>query len=498
MVGSNGPVQMFKYGYSCILLIFSIVLIVGLIFNKQTRLSQNTHPVVALVVLLISVVWLTMVEGGQGALVGLGPVDSELYKDSHPLTHKCTSFVFKGDNLNRYLIGRQFMVILIVFIVELSGASHGGDHGHGLWGIPEVLINIFLVSGVAMILFTCMVGQLNSEIIGCHYMLDYLNSWFAIITIWVAMGIEFSGILHTCYLVQRAVGWLAGETIESNEPPRNIFQNIFFYGRCLMSLALLGFSFAVTFTAIFQKQTTVWEGVPVWASVIIFVVFMGVIGFLEGSQIAYFAVVKLQKSERGEDGAMGYFAKKSAELLFKNENHNLAAFLVGRQLCVVSCMFFIARITAVDIKAGEENIFGVPDWLQKIFDTGLLGAIIVAVVASVSWRLVASAFPLMFFKNPIPYFFLRLCLLLEMSGLLHGAWVIANIIIKISGVQRDEVYIGTAEERAANLTSKGSGVVDAKTGKMIPEVDVGVVPPSSFDMGSFDEHDKKKASVNEP
>ena len=173
MVGSNGPVQMFKYGYSCILLIFSIVLIVGLIFNKQTRLSQNTHPVVALVVLLISVVWLTMVEGGQGALVGLGPVDSELYKDSHPLTHKCTSFVFKGDNLNRYLIGRQFMVILIVFIVELSGASHGGDHGHGLWGIPEVLINIFLVSGVAMILFTCMVGQLNSEIIGCHYMLDY-------------------------------------------------------------------------------------------------------------------------------------------------------------------------------------------------------------------------------------------------------------------------------------------------------------------------------------
>jgi len=144
------------------------------------------------------------------------------------------------------------------------------------------------------------------------------------------------------------------------------------------------------------------------------------------------------------------------------------------------------------------NIFGVPDWLQKIFDTGLLGAIIVAVVASVSWRLVASAFPLMFFKNPIPYFFLRLCLLLEMSGLLHGAWVIANIIIKISGVQRDEVYIGTAEERAVNLTSKGSGVVDAKTGKMIPEVDVGEVPPSSFDMGSFDERDNKKASVNEP
>lgn len=114
-----------------------------------------------------------MVEGGQGALVGLGPVDPDLYKESHPNTYKCTSLIYKGDNLDRYLLGRQFMVILIVFVVELSGASHGGEDGVQLWGLPNWLINVFCVSGVAMILFTCMVGQLNSEIIGCHYMLDY-------------------------------------------------------------------------------------------------------------------------------------------------------------------------------------------------------------------------------------------------------------------------------------------------------------------------------------
>ena len=89
------------------------------------------------------------------------------------MSHRCTSIVYKGDNLQRYLLGRQFMVILIVFIVELCGATHGGDHGVELWGLPNWIINIFLSSGVAMILFTCMVGQLNSEIISCHYMLDY-------------------------------------------------------------------------------------------------------------------------------------------------------------------------------------------------------------------------------------------------------------------------------------------------------------------------------------
>ena len=270
----------------------------------------------------------------------------------------------------------------------------------------------------------------------------------------MSLGIEFSGILHICYMIERFVSWVAGKPFESNEPPRTLLQNVFFYARVLMSLALLGIASAVTFTAIFEGKTTVWESVPPAASVVIFFVLMGCIGVLEGSQIAYFAVVKMQKSEQGQDGSMGWFAKKSACILFKNHNHNLAAFLVGRQLCVVSCMFFIARITAVQIEPGEENIFGVSDWVQGIFSTGLLGALIVAVVASVSWRLLANAFPLAFFKNPLAYIFLRLCLVLEMTGILHGAWVIAYIIKKLTGVVRDEKYIGTAEERAERAKRK--------------------------------------------
>ena len=399
------------------------------------------------------------------------------------MSYRCTQLIYKGDNLDRYLLGRQFMVILIVFIVELCGATHGGDHAVELWGIFNWVINIFLLSGLAMILFTCMVGQLNSEIISCHYMLDYINSYFALITIWVAMAIEFSGILHICYIVQRTVAHLAGQPIQSNEAPLNMFQKIFFYGRCLMSFILLCFSFAVTFVAIFERKTTVWESVPPWASVVIFLVLMACIGVLEGAQIAYFAVVKMEKKHQGQDGNMGWFAKKSAVILFANHNHNLAAFLVGRQLCVVSCMFFIARITAVKLDEGDENIFGVPNWVQGIFNTGLLGALIVAVVASVSWRLLASAFPLAFFKSPPAYVFLRLCLLLEMTGLLHGAWVIANIIKKLTRVKRDEVYIGTAEDRVKkHMQDKSThGMV---AGRPVAACDIGDdEPPVPF----FDE-----------
>jgi len=166
----NKTIQRIKYTYSSILLVFCLILILGVVFTKQTELSAEVHPAVAFFVLVLSITWLTMVEGGQGAIVGLGPVNRELYKESHPFSNICTSLVHKGDNLDRYLLGRQFMVILIVFAVEMAGAA---THYHGLWGMPEWLANIFLVSGLAMILFTCMVGQLNSEVNGCHCMLDY-------------------------------------------------------------------------------------------------------------------------------------------------------------------------------------------------------------------------------------------------------------------------------------------------------------------------------------
>jgi hypothetical protein len=152
--------------------------------------------------------------------------------------------------------------------------------------------------------------------------------------------------------------------------------------------------------------------------------------------------------------------------------------MIGRQLCVVSCMFFIARITAVRMDEGDENIFGVSDGVQALFNTGLLGAVIVAIIGSVSWRLLASAFPMAFINNPINYILLRLCLFLELTGLLHGAWVLAAIHKKLAGFQRDEFYIGTAEERAAKDLLDGDKSVTS-AGHPIPEWGVGENPVES-------------------
>jgi hypothetical protein len=161
----------------------------------------------------------------------------------------------------------------------------------------------------------------------------------------------------------------------------------------------------------------------------------------------------LNKSERGNTP---FAMKRTCELLFHGEGRNLPGFMIGRQLLVVCSMFDVARITSlnVDVDAGDETIFGVPEGMLLFFNTGLLGAFITTIVGSITWQLVASVFPIVFLSNPLVYFFIRIRLLLKATGVCFGAWVLDNIHKAIAGFQVDEVYIRTADERAVSKSTQ--------------------------------------------
>jgi len=458
----NPTVEAVKSVISVGALIFSVVIIAGLIFTGQTSLAQDVHPVFTVIVLALAVVWLSIVEGGQASLVGLAPVSHDLYADSHRIAHKSCVDAHSGDSLDRYLLGRQFMVVFIVFAINIAG---GPVSGAELWELPQWLLSLFLGFGLAMILFTTMCGQLNSQVNASHCMLDYLNTWPNYFTLRVAKAIEFSGIVHASYIIQIIVASLAGKKTRPRRRTRSDLHDLFFYFRCFMSLALLIFALVITLAALFEGKTTMWEGVPNAAAVIIFFILMCVVGLLEGMQIAFFAVAKLPEDERGDN----FWAKKTCGLLFRGDAHNLSAFMIGRQLCVVSCMFFIARVTSFDIDpgAGDATLWGMPAAAQVFLNTGFLGALITTILASIAWQLVASAFPIAFLSNPFTYVLLRLCLALKATGICNGAYVIAWIHRRLGGFQRDEVYIGTAEERRAKAKADNPGKLRPGTGHLL-------------------------------
>lgn len=434
-------IEFFKYMYSSVLLVFSVVVVMALIFSGQTQLAESSHPAVAFVAIWLLIGWLAMMEGGQGCLVGLGPIEKELYEETHPITIKSTVAAHKGDNMERFIIGRQFLVVLVVFVINLCGAAI--PNATSVLNLPDALHEIFISTGVAMILMTIILGQLTAQVVATDCMLDFVNNYFMVFTTYASLAIEFSGLLHCVYLVQLFFSKVTGISIESEEPPRTQLQGIFFWMRTGFSVAVLGFAFAVTLKALFVGQTTMWDGIPSVVAVIIFFLLMGFVGIMEGMQIALFAVINLPDHELQEHKA----AWAMCQLAFKGSN--LQAFLIGRQILVTICMFIVARITSLKVEVGTgENVFGVSDGMQEFFNTGLLGAIITTVCASLAWRIIASSFPVAFLSNPLVYVILRVCLVLEASGLCSASWMLAAFQKRIGKYLPDECYIGTPEERA--------------------------------------------------
>lgn len=429
-----------KYTLSLALLSFSIVITVALIFNKSTSLSSNISPWLGVCVLIGAVVWLGMMEGQQSSLVGLtGVVDHLVYKETHPIAYRQILLAYRGNNLDRYVNGRQFMVVICVFIINLCGAPLPGSE---VLGLPNVVQEIFLGSGLAMILLTSMISQLPPQVNASHCMIDFINNYLALFTLYAALVLEFLGFCHACYLIQNLIALVSGKPIKTNEQPRTWLQSAFFWLRVMLSLLILGFSLAVTIVALFEGKTTMYRGVPDVVSLIVFFLLLAIVGMLEAMQIAFLATSKMRKENRGTS----FFGRKTVDVISKRNGQNLPAFMIGRQLMVVSCFFILARVTTLDVTVGEgENIFGVSDGMQSFLNTGLHAALLMAILGSSTWKLAASAFPVAFVNTPFTYILLYMGLFLDWLGICSGAWVLAEIEKRIMRLQMDETYVGTPE-----------------------------------------------------
>lgn len=426
--------RVIKYIYSTALLVFSLCLVIGVILTEKARLARDPHPFTTFFISWFLLVWLATMEGGQGCLIGLQRVEKKNYASSHPITLKCTTLAHKGNNMERFIVGRQFLVFIVVFLTNMFKVMHVPD------GVEEVfLLPGHFMSGAAIVLTTITLGQLTAQVNAANCMLDFVNSRAMLLTTYVSLFIENTGILHSAYLVQILFSKITGISIPK-EPSRTIRQSASFWGRILMSLALLVFAFTVTLSAIFQGKTTMWIKLPGAVLAILFFALMVFIGMMEALQIALFEVIHMPEDYFARNNV----AKANCKLAFRGKN--LQAVLIGRQMCVTTCVFLIAQITTPNFQEGE-TIFGVSEGVQKFFNTGLLGAFITTILASLAWRIVAASFPLIFLSNPLMHHAIRLCLLLEKSGLCSASWLFALYHKAVSGFRLDEVYLGTNEKQ---------------------------------------------------
>ncbi len=117
---------------------------------------------------------------------------------------------------------------------------------------------------------------------------------------------------------------------------------------------------------------------------------------------------------------------------------------------MTTCMFLIARCTAIDMNneyfADGKTIFNVSKGFQAFIGTGMLSALTTTVIGCLLGRTMATSRPLDFLSTRIVSVFIRLCLLLHRTGLMDFAMVCANIVIKLLRFNTDDVYFQKEDE----------------------------------------------------
>jgi len=219
------------------------------------------------------------------------------------------------------------------------------------------------------------------------------------------------------------------------------------YLRFVLSFALLIFSGVVTCYAILEQKTNMWKAVPGWASLIIFILVLYLLGVMEGLQIALVELKRQQPESYKNSHPKAY---RIGQLAMKGDN--IERFLMGRQVFVVCLVFFAAKLTTIHGNSESGFLFYVPDWVQAVFlETGLLSCMVVVIIAQLMPQIVASIHPVQFLELMVMRPAYYACICLEISGVTHICWVLSWGLSRILSM-KDETVSGD------ETVKKGNGV----------------------------------------
>ena len=124
-----------RIAFSICLLLFSAISVIYAIATSSTTMPAFP-PWSQYICLAISLLILGVLEGLQIAVVELAHKDPEQYRRMYPRAAKLLAFENRGRNVERFLMGRQVLVVFTVFVAARITTFDG------FWAsVPETFIH---------------------------------------------------------------------------------------------------------------------------------------------------------------------------------------------------------------------------------------------------------------------------------------------------------------------------------------------------------------------
>merc|ERR1712128_14331 len=162
-----------RFAFSACLLTFSAVVTFYAILEQKTAFWSSVPGWAALIIFVACLFFLAVMEGLQIALIELKRQETETYKNSHPKAFALGQLAFKGDNVERFLLGRQVFVVCLVFFAAKLTTIHGNSESGFLFYVPDWVQALFLETGLLACVVVVIIAQLLPQIIASKYPVQF-------------------------------------------------------------------------------------------------------------------------------------------------------------------------------------------------------------------------------------------------------------------------------------------------------------------------------------
>jgi len=470
-----------SYVWASALLIFSFIIVLYGIARqwnnpawKDTQ-KENSHPVLEIIFFMFMMLWIALLEGCQISIVGLQGIDLEKIKDSHPRAYNALKVCFDGPNVERFLVGRQFLLLFNGFLASRVGsaaaiAENNGNFKIGGWEWDHLgaWSQIMWSNSFLLMIIIVSFAQLPTQLLAEDKMLGFFNlPFFPYYTVVLpTLFMEWLGLTHSSYLLKDVLCWAAKIDTSKGDPRKKMNKNFVYYFKCFLSVSVVTFCGIFLFKGWFLLQTGAthgvgWEEMNGWAAIVVSVFFLFIMACAEGIQVSALALQRTPTETFKESKPNVY---RILMLLGGSdgreyEGRNMKAFLVGRQMFVAMMVVLLGRVTAYAGSKGE--LVTGTDWgMGKVFNewflqTGFCGTIFVVNVAQLATQITASIFPVSLINNYFMYFLLQAMLLTEASGLPNACWPLMWFLDKVFRLGPDPEFIIENDPYAAGTGFDG-------------------------------------------
>lgn len=418
-----------------------LVLLVGVAMGYSVL---QIHPAINFVLLFFALVLLAYVEALHYACVAVEKWDMSMYAERFPRAVKCHALVDCPEKVKRFLVGRQFFVIFVVFLI--SQITTFPSIPHDFAGLPAILVLILIETGLPGVFLTLTVGQLISQIFVEEFTLQFMNLYGCEFIIRLCLGAEFIGICNFSWLIYGITSSLlcskvrrvrqrmestassSKTTSELTSPqsptelnrgpdyesglPTYDHLSLFDYIKYFWSTCVTLGSVAIIVYGISIKAYILPTPVP--AAYILLILLLGLLFYLEGLMIAIVATQYWDPETFREVYPRAYKLHKLV-----NRPDNVKRFIIGRQFFTVLTNFLLAQITTF---ANWKNTGINPIVFFLGVRSGLPGVFVILAFAQLLSELLAAEFPLRFMNLFGSFSVVSISLVLDSFGVGHCAW----------------------------------------------------------------------------